>query len=73
MRDLMESRGGQALRAVLHECDHVHAGRFHDVVRAGLHEPAHRLIAEPVQRGIERGDVGVRARWVRSSPTSFRP
>ncbi|GHE51832.1 TetR/AcrR family transcriptional regulator [Streptomyces vinaceus] len=57
MRDVMESRAGQALRAVLHECDHAHAGRFHDVVRAGLHEPAHRLIRELVQRGIERGDV----------------
>ncbi|MFE6843052.1 TetR/AcrR family transcriptional regulator [Streptomyces sp. NPDC057686] len=57
MRDVMESRAGQALRAVLHECDHAHAGRFHDVIRAGLHEPAHRLIRELVQRGIERGDV----------------
>ncbi|TDU75564.1 TetR/AcrR family transcriptional regulator [Streptomyces sp. KS 21] len=57
MREVMESRAGQALRAVLHECDHAHAGRFHDVIRAGLHEPAHRLIMELVQRGIERGDV----------------
>ncbi|MEV0413643.1 TetR/AcrR family transcriptional regulator [Streptomyces sp. NPDC050448] len=57
MRDVMESRTGQALRAVLHECDHAHAGRFHDVIRSGLHEPAHRLIRELVQRGIERGDV----------------
>ncbi|MEV6730861.1 MULTISPECIES: TetR/AcrR family transcriptional regulator [unclassified Streptomyces] len=57
MREVMESRAGQALRAVLHECDHTHAGRFHDVIRAGLHEPAHRLIRELVQRGIERGDV----------------
>ncbi len=57
MRDVMESRAGQALRAVLHECDHAHAGRFHDVIRAGLHEPAHRLIRDLVQRGIERGDV----------------
>ncbi|MFI8276098.1 TetR/AcrR family transcriptional regulator [Streptomyces sp. NPDC085929] len=57
MRAVMESRAGQALRAVLHECDHAHAGRFHDVIRAGLHEPAHRLIRDLVQRGIERGDV----------------
>ncbi|MFI6146680.1 TetR/AcrR family transcriptional regulator [Streptomyces sp. NPDC051109] len=57
MRDVMQSRAGQALRAVLHECDHAHAGRFQEVVRAGLHEPAHRLIRELVQRGIERGDV----------------
>ncbi|MEU7552318.1 TetR/AcrR family transcriptional regulator [Streptomyces sp. NPDC044571] len=57
MRDVMESRAGQALRAVLHECDHAHADRFHDVIRAGLHEPAHRLIGELVRRGIARGDV----------------
>ncbi|MFE2143832.1 TetR/AcrR family transcriptional regulator [Streptomyces sp. NPDC059456] len=57
MRDVMESRAGQALRAVLHECDHAHAGRFHDVIRAGLHEPAHQMIRELVERGIERGDV----------------
>ncbi len=57
MRDVMRSRAGQALRAVLHECDHVHAERFHDVIRAGLHEPAHRVIVNLVRRGIERGDV----------------
>ncbi|MFD9336568.1 TetR/AcrR family transcriptional regulator [Streptomyces sp. NPDC060028] len=57
MRDVMHSRAGQALRAVLHECDHTQADRFHGIIRAGLHEPAHCLIRALVQRGIERGDV----------------
>ncbi|MCX5193924.1 TetR/AcrR family transcriptional regulator [Streptomyces sp. NBC_00249] len=57
MLDVMRSRAGVALRAVLHECDHVHADRFRGVIWNGLHEPAHELIRELVQRGIERGDV----------------
>ncbi|WP_327304191.1 TetR/AcrR family transcriptional regulator [Streptomyces sp. NBC_01298] len=57
MRDIMHSRAGQALRAVLHECDHSHAERFHGLIWSGLHEPAHRLIGELVHRGIDRGDV----------------
>ncbi|MCP3758992.1 TetR/AcrR family transcriptional regulator [Streptomyces sp. TBY4] len=57
MRDVMRSRAGQALRRVLHECDHTHAERFRDLVRAGLYEPAHVRIGELVHRGIERGDV----------------
>ncbi|MGW6703385.1 TetR/AcrR family transcriptional regulator [Streptomyces sp. NPDC054956] len=57
IRDVMRSRAGQALHAVLHECDPGHAVRFHDLVRSGLHEPAHRLIGELVRRGIDRGDV----------------
>lgn len=57
MRDVMRSPAGEALRAVLHECDHTHADRFRDVIWKGLHEPAHRLIRELVDRGIERGDV----------------
>ncbi|MER5488452.1 TetR/AcrR family transcriptional regulator [Streptomyces sp. NPDC002812] len=57
MRDVMRSRAGQALRTVLHECDHIHAERFRDLVRAGLYEPAHGLIGELVRRGIARGDV----------------
>ncbi|MFJ7266543.1 helix-turn-helix domain-containing protein [Streptomyces sp. NPDC099050] len=36
MRDVMRSRAGQVLRVVLHECDHGHAERFRDLVRAGL-------------------------------------
>uniref|UniRef100_A0AAU2JX70 TetR/AcrR family transcriptional regulator n=1 Tax=Streptomyces sp. NBC_00049 TaxID=2903617 RepID=A0AAU2JX70_9ACTN len=57
IRDVTASRAGQALRSVLHECDHAHADRFHSVIRSGLHEPAQLLIRELVQRGIERGDV----------------
>ncbi|WP_371618244.1 TetR/AcrR family transcriptional regulator [Streptomyces sp. NBC_00454] len=57
MRDVMNSRAGRALRAVLHECDHGHAERFRGLILSGLHDPAHRLIAELVQRGIDRGDV----------------
>ncbi|MGW6984508.1 TetR/AcrR family transcriptional regulator [Streptomyces sp. NPDC054932] len=57
MRDVMHSRAGQALRALLHECDHMHADRFRGVIWSGLHEPAQRLIRELVGRGIERGDV----------------
>ncbi|MFF4424348.1 TetR/AcrR family transcriptional regulator [Streptomyces sp. NPDC001549] len=56
-RDVMHSRAGQALRSVLHECDHMHADRFHGVIWSGLHEPAQRLIRELVGRGIGRGDV----------------
>ncbi|MEU8463560.1 TetR/AcrR family transcriptional regulator [Streptomyces sp. NPDC029003] len=57
MRDVMRSPAGEALRAVLHECDHTHADRFREVIRKGLHEPAHRLTREVVDRGIERGEV----------------
>ncbi len=56
-RDVMHSRAGQALRSVLHECDHMHADQFHGVIWSGLHEPAQRLIRELVGRGIDRGDV----------------
>ncbi|MEU3063079.1 TetR/AcrR family transcriptional regulator [Streptomyces subrutilus] len=57
MRDVMDSLAGQALRSVLHECDDVHADRFRGVIWAGLHEPAQRLIAELLRRGVARGDV----------------
>ncbi|MFG2621530.1 TetR/AcrR family transcriptional regulator [Streptomyces sp. NPDC048507] len=57
MRDVMRSPAGEALRAVLHECDHTHADRFREVIRKGLHEPAHQLTRELVDRGIERGEV----------------
>ncbi|WP_405488111.1 TetR/AcrR family transcriptional regulator [Streptomyces sp. NBC_00096] len=57
MREVMRSRAGQALRAVLHECDHGHADRFRGLIWSGLHEPAHGLIGELVRRGIDRGDV----------------
>ncbi|MGW6690665.1 TetR/AcrR family transcriptional regulator [Streptomyces sp. NPDC054961] len=57
MREVMYSRAGQALRAVLHECDHINADRFRGLIWSGLHEPAHRLIGELLRRGIDRGDV----------------
>ncbi|WP_405790917.1 TetR/AcrR family transcriptional regulator [Streptomyces sp. NBC_00029] len=57
MRDVMHSRAGQALRSVLHECDHMHADRFRGVIWSGVHEPAQHLIRELVGRGIDRGDV----------------
>ncbi|MER5564570.1 TetR/AcrR family transcriptional regulator [Streptomyces goshikiensis] len=57
MRGAMDTRAGQALRAVLHECDHADADRFREVIRDGLHKPAHRLIEELIRRGIRRGDV----------------
>lgn len=54
----MHSFAGQAaLWSVLHGCDHVRAGRFREVIRSGLREPAPRLIGELVERGIKRGDV----------------
>ncbi|WP_329441893.1 TetR/AcrR family transcriptional regulator [Streptomyces sp. NBC_01426] len=61
MRDVMRSRAGEALRAVLHECDHIHADRFRGVIWKGLHEPAQDLIRDLVERGIKRGDVRVDA------------
>ncbi|MET9605544.1 TetR/AcrR family transcriptional regulator [Streptomyces sp. NPDC006512] len=57
MRDVMHSQAGEALRAVLHECDHAHADRFRAVIWNGVHEPAHHLIRALLRRGIERGDV----------------
>ncbi|RKT07327.1 TetR family transcriptional regulator [Streptomyces sp. 3211.6] len=57
MCDVMRSPAGVALRAVLHECDPAHGDLFREVIRQGLHEPAHKVIWELVLRGIERGDV----------------
>ncbi|MEV7724776.1 TetR/AcrR family transcriptional regulator [Streptomyces sp. NPDC087917] len=57
MRDVMRSPAGEALRAVLHECDPTHAYRFREVIRDGLHGPAQLLIRTLVDRGMERGDV----------------
>ncbi|MEU6314834.1 TetR/AcrR family transcriptional regulator [Streptomyces sp. NPDC047014] len=56
-REVMYSRGGQALWSVLHECDHAHAERFHEVISSRLQEPVRRLIGELLMRGIRRGDV----------------
>ncbi|MFK4071007.1 TetR/AcrR family transcriptional regulator [Streptomyces sp. NPDC029674] len=57
MRVSMFSRPGNALRAVLHECDTATAERFHDVIFEGVVEPSVKLIKEVVRRGIERGEV----------------
>ncbi|WP_329123951.1 TetR/AcrR family transcriptional regulator [Streptomyces sp. NBC_01465] len=57
MRGAMFSRPGFALRAVLHECDHATAERFHEVILQHVIEPSTRLFREVVYRGIERGDV----------------
>lgn len=57
MCEVMRSRVGVALRAVLHECDHDHADRFRGVIWNGLHEPAQVVIRTLVLRGIERGEV----------------
>ncbi|MFD3659742.1 TetR/AcrR family transcriptional regulator [Streptomyces sp. NPDC058659] len=57
VRDVMFSKPGLALRAVLHECDAESAGRFHDLIVAGVTEPSTRLFKDVLRRGIERGDV----------------
>ncbi|MFI5831784.1 TetR/AcrR family transcriptional regulator [Streptomyces sp. NPDC051578] len=57
MCDVMRSRAGVALRAVLHECDPDHADRFRGVIWNGLHEPAQAVIQTLVRRGVERGEV----------------
>lgn len=53
----MFSKPGLALRAVLHECDAESAGRFHELIVAGVTEPSTRLFKDVLRRGIERGDV----------------
>ncbi|MFC9701975.1 TetR/AcrR family transcriptional regulator [Streptomyces sp. NPDC056943] len=57
VRDVMFSKPGQALRAVLHECDAESAGRFHDLIVAGVTEPSQQLFKDVLRRGIARGDV----------------
>ncbi|WP_329198922.1 MULTISPECIES: TetR/AcrR family transcriptional regulator [unclassified Streptomyces] len=57
MCDVMRSRAGVALRAVLHECDPDNADRFRGVIWNGLHQPAQGVIQALVRRGIERGEV----------------
>ncbi|MFI8965265.1 TetR/AcrR family transcriptional regulator [Streptomyces sp. NPDC053493] len=57
VRAAMYSTPGIALRAVLHECDHEAAERFHELIVTGVIEPSRRLLREVVERGIERGDV----------------
>ncbi|MFJ9809345.1 TetR/AcrR family transcriptional regulator [Streptomyces sp. NPDC101158] len=57
VRAAMYSKPGYALRAVLHECDHASAERFHELIRTGVIEPSQRLLRAVVQRGIARGEV----------------
>lgn len=57
MLDAMYSRSGNALRAILDECDRPEAERFHELVMGGVVEPGKRLIGDIVRRGIERGEV----------------
>ncbi|MGW0822380.1 TetR/AcrR family transcriptional regulator [Streptomyces sp. NPDC002845] len=56
-REAMFSRPGFALRAVIHECDTAQADRFHGVIFEGVVEPTVKLLAEVIQRGVERRDV----------------
>jgi AcrR family transcriptional regulator len=57
LRGRMYSRSGQALRAVIDECDPDQATQFTEVIVGRVIEPGKKVIAELVRRGIERGDV----------------
>ncbi|MFF6778900.1 TetR/AcrR family transcriptional regulator [Streptomyces sp. NPDC012637] len=57
VRAVMYSKPGFALRAVLHECDHEAADRFHELITTSVTEPSQRLLREVIERGIERGEV----------------
>ncbi|MFJ5080057.1 TetR/AcrR family transcriptional regulator [Streptomyces sp. NPDC088553] len=57
VRDVMYSKPGVALRAVLHECDAEEAERFHGLIVTGVVEPSARLFRHVLRRGIARGDV----------------
>ncbi|MFG3490927.1 TetR/AcrR family transcriptional regulator [Streptomyces sp. NPDC047972] len=57
VRDVMYSKPGFALRAVLHECDAEAAERFHGLIVTGVVEPSARLFREVLRRGIARGEV----------------
>ncbi|MFD7569607.1 TetR/AcrR family transcriptional regulator [Streptomyces sp. NPDC059810] len=57
VRDVMYSKPGFALRAVLHECDAEAAERFHGLIVAGVVEPSARLFRDVLRRGIARGEV----------------
>ncbi|MER6098185.1 TetR/AcrR family transcriptional regulator [Streptomyces sp. NPDC001728] len=57
VRDVMYSKPGFALRAVLHECDAESAERFHELIVAGVTEPSARLFRDVVKQGIARGEV----------------
>ncbi|MFI1285817.1 TetR-like C-terminal domain-containing protein [Streptomyces sp. NPDC020858] len=55
--DAVHSSAGQALRWLLHECDHAHPDRFREVVWSGPRGAAWHLIRGLALRGIERGGV----------------
>ncbi|WP_055601680.1 TetR/AcrR family transcriptional regulator [Streptomyces aureus] len=57
VRDVMYSKPGFALRAVLHECDSDAAERFHSLIVTGVVEPSARLFRDVLRRGIARGEV----------------
>ncbi|MEU7075429.1 TetR/AcrR family transcriptional regulator [Streptomyces narbonensis] len=57
VRDVMFSKPGNALRAVLHECDAESAQRFHELIVTEVTEPSTRLFKDVLLRGIQRGDV----------------
>ncbi|WP_416978152.1 TetR/AcrR family transcriptional regulator [Streptomyces sp. T028] len=56
-RDVMFSRPGFALRAIIHECDPSQSERFQSLIVQGVVEPAVRMVHEVIRRGIERGEV----------------
>ncbi|WP_225826728.1 TetR/AcrR family transcriptional regulator [Streptomyces naphthomycinicus] len=57
VRRIMYSLPGVALRSVIHECDHMQAERFEEVIIGNVVEPTIRLLREVIVRGIERGEV----------------
>ncbi|MFF8413221.1 TetR/AcrR family transcriptional regulator [Streptomyces omiyaensis] len=57
VRDVMNSRPGLALRAVLHECDEEAAVRFRALIETGVVGPSKRLFGQVLERGIRRGEV----------------
>jgi hypothetical protein len=57
MLSAMYSPSGCALRAILDECDRTDAERFHGLIMGGVIKPGKQLMADVVQRGIERGQV----------------
>ncbi|WP_328942176.1 TetR/AcrR family transcriptional regulator [Streptomyces sp. NBC_00250] len=61
VRDVMYSKPGFALRAVLHECDAEAAERFHGLIVSGVVEPSARLFRDVLHRGIARGEVRAEA------------
>ncbi|MFJ7150947.1 TetR/AcrR family transcriptional regulator [Streptomyces sp. NPDC100445] len=57
VRQIMFSRPGIALRAVIHECDQLHTERFEGVIVGNVVEPTVELLRAVIMRGIGRGEV----------------